>query len=85
MSTISNKSIETFLAELYDMINRLLHQEAPAQLEVVTDKIKKLCVCRVQIFSSCDDQKEVWMMVVVVNAESKFHLRIHTKHCMLEG
>jgi hypothetical protein len=51
MPTISNKSAETFLAELYDMINRL-HQEAPAQLEVVTDKIKKLCVCRVQIFSS---------------------------------
>lgn len=73
MPTISNKSVETFLAELYDMINRLLHQEAPAQLEVVTDKIKKLCVCSVQIFSSCDDQKEVWM-VVVVNEESKFHL-----------
>ncbi|HZC48664.1 MAG TPA: hypothetical protein VE244_06345 [Nitrososphaeraceae archaeon] len=60
MPTISNKSAETFLAELYDMINRL-HQEAPAQLEVVTDKIKKLCVCRVQIFSSCDDHKEVWI------------------------
>lgn len=44
MPTISNKSVETFLAELYDMINRLLHQEAPAQLEVVTDKIKKI-VC----------------------------------------
>ena len=48
-------NLQTFLIELYDMINRG-HHEAPAQLEVATDKIKKLCVYRIQIFSLCNQK-----------------------------
>jgi hypothetical protein len=43
-------NLQTFLIELYDMINRG-HHEAPAQLEVATDKIKKIvCLYNPDIF-----------------------------------
>ena len=52
-------NLQTFLIELYDMINRG-HHEAPAQLEVATDKIKKLCVStESRYFHSLCDQKKV--------------------------
>jgi hypothetical protein len=74
-------NLQTFLIELYDMINRG-HHKAPAQLEVATDKIKNCVSIESRYFhcvtrSKCGRWRSIW--------KANFISAIHAKHCMLEG